>query len=315
MYWLITLIRNFLFDYGILKSKAFEDVFVLCVGNIRVGGTGKTPMVEYLINALKDDFNIAVLSLGYKRKTKGIREISKQDDFQSVGDEPMQMFERFPMIKFFVNKDRNKAISFIKEKYPNTQVIILDDAYQYRKTKPNRTILLTEYYRPFYKDFLLPYGRLRERRKEKKRADYIVVSKTPNNLTKEEKQQVVSKIKPNERQQVFFASIGYNEDIKQVLEGKEVALLVGIDNPKPLQNYLQTFCKINKVLKFPDHHSFSQKELEKISNITLPIVTTRKDFTRIKNTKAKIFIQDIQIVIDHTFIENIKKDIKQSGIQ
>lgn len=299
-----------MFDHGIIASKNFNDVFVLCVGNLRVGGTGKTPMVEYLINNLKDEFNIAVLSLGYKRKTKGIREISKEDDFLSVGDEPKQMSEKFPNVKFFVNKDRNKAINFIKQKYPNTQVIILDDAYQYRKTKPAKTILLTEYARPFYRDFVLPYGRLRESRAGKKRSDYIVVTKCPKDLEEKEKQKITDRIKPNRNQKVFFASIDYNENIKQILKGKDVALLSAIDNPLPLQTYLKTFCNIKQVLKFEDHHIFTSKELEKIAKIQLPIITTQKDAIRMKNTKANLFVQDIKINIAETFIKTLKQEIQ-----
>jgi len=310
MYWLITCIRNFLFDYNIIKSKSFKNVFILCVGNLRVGGTGKTPMVEYLVKNLKEDFNVAVLSLGYKRKTKGIREITTEDDFLTVGDEPKQMSEKFKDVRFFVNKNRNKAITFIKQKYPQTQVIILDDAYQYRKTKAEKTILLTEYARPFYKDFLLPLGRLRERRKEKKRSDYIVVTKSPKLLTKEEKNNTISKIRPKEKQQVFFASLKYDENIKQELSDKNVVLLTGIDNPLPLQEYLRSFCKVTKTMKFADHHIFSKEEIKEISKITLPIVTTRKDATRLKTTTAKIFIQDVETEIEKTFMENIKRDIK-----
>lgn len=311
MYWLITYIRNFLFDHGIIASKSFDDVFVLCVGNLRVGGTGKTPMVEFLINNLKDEFEVAVLSLGYKRKTKGIREINKEDDFLSVGDEPKQMSEKFPNVRFFVNKDRNEAINFIKQKYPNTQVIILDDAYQYRKTKPVKTILLTEYARPFYKDFVLPYGRLRESRKGKERSDYIVVTKCPKDLEEKEKQKITDKIKPNGNQQVFFASIDYNENIKQTLKGKDVALLTAIDNPLPLQTYLKTFCNIKQVLRFEDHHIFTSKELEEIAKIQLPIVTTQKDAIRLKNIKANLFVQDIKINIEDTFIKSTKQEIKK----
>lgn len=310
MYWLITYIRNFLFDHGIIGSRYFEDVFVLCVGNLRVGGTGKTPMVEYLIENLKDEFNIAVLSLGYKRTSKGIREISKEDDFLSVGDEPKQMSERFPKVRFFVNKDRNKAIDFIKQKYPNTQVIILDDAYQYRKTYPTKTILLTEYARPFYKDFVLPYGRLRESRKGKKRSNYVVVTKCPKDLDEKTKQNIMDKIKPYQGQQVFFASIDYNENIKQTLKGKDITLLTAIDNPKPLQTYLQTFCNIKKILKFEDHHIFTPKEIEEINNIRLPIITTQKDAIRLKNSKANLFIQDIKLSIEDDFIKSIKQDVK-----
>lgn len=310
MYWLITYIRNLLFNKGLLRSYSFADVFVLCVGNLRVGGTGKTPMVEYLIRNLHKEYNLAVLSLGYKRQTKGLKEITSADDYKSVGDEPKQMSEKFPDVRFFVNKDRNQAIEYIKQKYPSTQLIILDDAYQYRKTKPTKTILLTEYHRPFYSDFVLPYGRLRERRKEKRRADYIVVTKSPNEISVKDRQIIISSIKPLSNQQIFFSSIQYNEDLQSELMGKDVALLVGIDNPQPLISYLNTFCKVKQVLKFPDHHSFSEKETQMISKIKYPIITTEKDYSRLKDFNKKLYVQKIELEVDNSFLNMLKRDIE-----
>lgn len=310
MYWLITYIRNLLFNKGLLRSYSFADVFVLCVGNLRVGGTGKTPMVEYLIRNLHKEYNLAVLSLGYKRQTKGLKEITSADDYKSVGDEPKQMSEKFPDVRFFVNKDRNQAIEYIKQKYPSTQLIILDDAYQYRKTKPTKTILLTEYNRPFYSDFVLPYGRLRESRKEKRRADYIVVTKSPNEISVKDRQIIISSIKPLSNQQIFFSSIQYNEDLQSELMGKDVALLVGIDNPQPLISYLNTFCKVKQVLKFPDHHSFSEKETQMISKIKYPIITTEKDYSRLKDFNKKLYVQKIELEVDNSFLNMLKRDIE-----
>lgn len=310
MYWLITYIRNLLFNKGLLRSYSFADVFVLCVGNLRVGGTGKTPMVEYLIRNLHKEYNLAVLSLGYKRQTKGLKEITSADDYKSVGDEPKQMSEKFPDVRFFVNKDRNQAIEYIKQKYPSTQLIILDDAYQYRKTKPTKTILLTEYHRPFYSDFVLPYGRLRESRKEKRRADYIVVTKSPNEISVKDRQTIISSIKPLSNQQIFFSSIQYNEDLQSELMGKDVALLVGIDNPQPLISYLNTFCKVKQVLRFPDHHSFSEKETQMISKIKYPIITTEKDYSRLKDFNKKLYVQKIELEVDNSFLNMLKRDIE-----
>lgn len=310
MYWLITYIRNLLFNKGLLRSYSFADVFVLCVGNLRVGGTGKTPMVEYLIRNLHKEYNLAVLSLGYKRQTKGLKEITSADDYKSVGDESKQMSEKFPDVRFFVNKDRNQAIEYIKQKYPSTQLIILDDAYQYRKTKPTKTILLTEYHRPFYSDFVLPYGRLRESRKEKRRADYIVVTKSPNEISVKDRQIIISSIKPLSNQQIFFSSIQYNEDLQSELMGKDVALLVGIDNPQPLISYLNTFCKVKQVLKFPDHHSFSEKETQMISKIKYPIITTEKDYSRLKDFNKKLYVQKIELEVDNSFLNMLKRDIE-----
>ncbi|MCF0209997.1 MAG: tetraacyldisaccharide 4'-kinase [Bacteroidales bacterium] len=314
MYGLITEIRNYLFDKQIIASKKHKNIYVLCVGNLRVGGTGKTPMVEYLIKNLKEDFNVAVVSLGYKRQSKGLREISQDDTFLSVGDEPKQMSVKFPDVKFVVNKDRNQAIEYIKNKYPDTQVIILDDAYQYRKTIPTKTILLTEYSRPFYEDKVIPYGRLRESDKNKKRADYIVVTKTPNGVSENQKQGIISRIKVSANQTVFFSQINY-APLPQNLIGQDIILIAGIDNPTPLQKYLETQCKVRKLMKFPDHYAFQDKDIKQIKQeaerLNCQIVTTEKDYARLKRYNLNMFVQTIEIKVDNNFINIIKDDIRK----
>ncbi|MBQ9253343.1 MAG: tetraacyldisaccharide 4'-kinase [Bacteroidales bacterium] len=335
MYKLITTIRNLLFDKNIIKSKKYKDVFVLCVGNLRVGGTGKTPMVEYLLTNLQDKFPTAVVSLGYKRKTKGLKEITPQDDYLSVGDEPKQMSTKFPKVKFFVNKDRNEAIDYIIKQYPNIQLVILDDAYQYRKTTPTKTILLTEYSRPFFEDKLLPYGRLRERQKEKRRADYIVVTKSPNfvlengnfileqrnketeNLNKEIRQRinVIKKgIDILPYQKLYFSTIKYSDSLLK-LKKKNILLVTGIDNPRPLENYLHSFCDVKKVLKYPDHYNYLDKDILHIKKLSKEysalIVTTQKDAQRLQNRGIDFYVQDIETQVDNNFIKDIEDDIRK----
>lgn len=315
MYYLVSIIRNFLFNKGFIKSISHEDIFVLCVGNIRVGGTGKTPMVEYLVRSLKEDFPLAVVSLGYKRKTKGLKEITQEDTFLTVGDEPKQMSEKFKDVKFFVNKDRNEAINYIKKTYPEIKLIILDDAYQYRKTRPTKTILLTEYARPFYKDRIIPYGRLRERIKEKRRADYIVVTKSPKNISKEEKFSIQQKINKNDKQEIFFSHIEYSRETQSILQGKDVVLLAGIDNPRPLKDYLETFCSVKNLIKYPDHHNFTSQDIDNVKNISkkysAQIVTTEKDYMRLKEENLDLVVQHIEVNVDDNFINKLKDEIRR----
>lgn len=315
MYYLVSIIRNFLFNKGLIKSISHQDVFVLCVGNIRVGGTGKTPMVEYLVRNLKEDFPLAVVSLGYKRKTKGLREITQKDTFLTVGDEPKQMSEKFKDVKFFVNKDRNEAINYIKKTYPEIKLIILDDAYQYRKTRPTKTILLTEYARPFYKDRIIPYGRLRERIKEKQRADYIVVTKSPQNISLEEKLSIQQEINKNDKQEIFFSHIEYSNDNQEILKGKDVVLLAGIDNPKPLKDYLESFCDVKTLIKYPDHHNFSSQDIENVKKISqefsAQIVTTEKDYMRLKEENLDLVVQNIEVTVEDNFINRLKDEIRR----
>lgn len=330
MYYLVTLIRNFLFNKGILKQIQHKGVFVVCVGNIRVGGTGKTPFVEYLLRHLNQD-NIAVLSLGYKRKTKGFLEVKETLTSYEVGDEPKQMKENFPNVKFFVCKDRNYAIEKIKTLYKQIKIIILDDAYQYRKTKPTKTILLTEFARPFYSDFLIPYGRLREQRKESKRADYIIVTKCPNNINKEQKDEVKRHINLKTYQKLFFSKIIYKEpylinDNKQTipLENKNIILVVGIDNPSPIIEYLKKKNNVLCVKKYNDHHFFTTQDINDIEQSfdknkqQNPIIlTTEKDAIRLNDIKNPLYVLPIENIIDdeindkEEFLKQIQDDIRR----
>ena len=317
MYYFITIIRNFLFDKNIIRSRHYDDVFVLCVGNLRVGGTGKTPMVEYLVNNLKDDFHLAVVSLGYGRKTKGLRQINKDDTVLTVGDEPLQMFNKFSNIPFFVSKDRNIAIDYIRNNYKDIKLIILDDALQYRKTRPNKTILLTEYARPFYKDMIMPYGRLRESKSAKKRADYIVVTKCPD-IKKESRQEIIKNIKPTINQSVYFSQIrytkayNYRNKIEEDIKNKNFLFVAGIDNPIPAINYMKSVgCNI-ELLKYNDHHAYSDKDIKNIKQKLKPnqkLITTEKDAMRLSHSDLDFLVLAIENTIDDKFLNNFKYEL------
>ena len=311
MYYLITIIRNFLFSCGFIKSQRYSDIFVLCVGNIRVGGTGKTPMIEYLIRNLQDEFPLSVVSLGYKRKTKGLKEVLVSDTADAVGDEPKQMKEKFPNILFFVNKNRNTAIDFIRKNYSNIRLILLDDAYQYRKTSPNATILLTEYNRPYFNDKIIPYGRLREQRIQSKRANYIIVTKCPNDITQNEKQDFIKKLSPLPYQKVFFSKIQYKFST-EITNNSKLLFVAGIDNPSPAVKYLQMLGYDVILKKYPDHYNFKEKDIREIETLSKQdriIITTEKDAVKLKQFDIKFVTLQIENSIDGNLIQEIKNQM------
>ncbi len=294
IYDLITSIRNFLFDKGIFKSTTF-NIPIIAVGNLSVGGTGKTPQIEYLIRLLKDDYKVAVLSRGYKRKTKDFVLLDTHHITDDVGDEPMQYFKKFPDINIAVDANRVNGIEQLLKSKDKPGIVLLDDAYQHRKVKAGFYILLTKFDELFSDDFLLPTGNLRESRRGAKRAHIILVTKSPENLSMEEQQKIIEKIRPTNQQQVFFTSISYSEILKgnisipvSELKNYEVVLVTGIANPSSLLNFLQKKNIRYKHLKFPDHHDFSQKNIDKIrleyesikSNKKL-LLTTEKDYVRL----------------------------------
>src|SRR5687767_9450524 len=201
-------LRNLLYDKNILKSSSFNFP-IICVGNLAVGGTGKTPMVEYLVRLLKDEYKVATMSRGYKRKTKGFAIANEGTTALDIGDEPMQFFKKFPDITVSVAEERLVSIPQLLHDKPETRVIILDDAFQHRQVKAGLNILLTEYRDLFTRDFILPAGNLRDMKSSYKRADIIIVTKCKSHLNEEEKLKLVKEIKPLEHQKIFFTKIEY----------------------------------------------------------------------------------------------------------
>ena len=282
----------------------------ICVGNLRIGGTGKTPLVEYIVNFLSQHFQTAILSRGYGRKTKGYINAKETSYLSSqiIGDEPMQYFSKFPNVEIAVCKKRKTGIQNLLKKNPKLKGVVLDDAYQHLSVNYSLRILLTEYHRPFFKDFPIPSGRLREFRCAAKYADIIIVTKCPNDLTQENRKDFILQLKPKQHQEVFFTTIHYAESRRA--EGKnEILLVTGIDNPKPLLDYLEGYYgKINR-LHFPDHHSFTKKDIEKIIKLkeklggdNCIIFTTEKDAMRLQAFENMPEFQTIPIEI--AFLEN-----------
>ena len=312
VYALITEVRNFLYDKGILKSVTF-DIPVISVGNLNLGGSGKTPQIEYLIRLLKPDYKIAVVSRGYKRLTKGYITADKHVTAASIGDEPFQIYRKFNDIIVAVSEDRALAIqNLINDFHPD--IILLDDAFQHRRIKPGLQILLSPFDRPFYKDRLLPAGNLRELPKNARRADMVVITKMPDNTSIENLQKIQKNIKKYAgNKAVFFSKINYdlfitNEIQKinlQKLSAYNIILVTGIANPKPLYAFLSEKNINFESLKFGDHHHFSQTDInriimhfERINNPKKLILTTEKDYVKLKTLlKVPLYYIPIQTEI------------------
>lgn len=313
-YHLATSVRNVFYNLGIFKSKKFKTP-IINVGNLSVGGSGKSPMVMYLADLLSKHYRTGVLSRGYGRVTKGYGITNYESNYKIVGDEAMQLFERFKnRFVIAVSEQRvpgaEKVISDM-----DLDVLVLDDAYQHRAIRPGFNILMTDYNDPYFKDFVLPAGDLRESRSGASRAQIIMVSKCPSDLTEEKKQYFVSRIKPAYNQKVFFSSIRYDENIFSVnkklpdnnLAYYDILLITGIANPKPLVQHLAKFSQKVKHLKFKDHHNFSDSDIKnilaeykKLGEYKL-ILTTEKDYVRLKTfdyLRELVYYWPINVSID-----------------
>lgn len=326
LYDVVTRIRNFLFEVGIFKQHQFKTPIIV-VGNLSVGGTGKTPQIEYLIRLLNNNYKIGVLSRGYKRKTKGFVLIDNNHSVADVGDEPLQYFKKFKNISVAVDANRVNGIHQL-QKNNKPEVILLDDAYQHRKVKPNFSILLTKYNDLFVDDYLLPTGNLRESKKGAKRSDVILVTKCPENLSFE-KQQLVEQKLSKYNKPVFFTFIKYASIIKgfveidvENLKKYSVLLITGIANPKPLLHFLNDK-KVNfQHLQFSDHHDFSEREIANIQHQfnridakQKLILTTEKDFMRLENRLEQLCYLPIETIFlnnkesfDHLILNQIKRN-------
>lgn len=293
----VTSVRNKLFDWEVLPSQKY-DFPVISVGNITVGGTGKTPLTEYLIRLLKDDWNLALLSRGYKRQTKGALLAEKDATANEIGDEPYQMLSKFPQLNVVVAEKRVEGMDII-QKSTSTNVVLMDDAYQHRYVCPGLSILVIDYNRPLWKDAPFPAGDLRETKAGQNRADLIVINKCPQQLTVEEKNKWIKKLKPEPHQKVFFSSVNYGMpiDLKRNvlnLNDRPLMLLAGIARPEPFYEFVEQQYQVHNKLTYPDHHHFDEKDIAKIKQRLgalgdkAKIVTTEKDFGRLKGWDSEI---------------------------
>jgi tetraacyldisaccharide 4'-kinase len=301
LYGLITAVRNFLYDYGILSSVEFQFP-VICVGNITVGGTGKTPHTEYIAGLLKDKYKVATLSRGYKRETRDFRIASLSSQVSEIGDEPMEIFRKFPDLLVTVDRNRVHGVNKILEEYPGTEVIILDDGFQHRKITPGFSILLSDYDRLIFRDYMLPYGNLREHKENMRRADIILITKSPENISPIQRRLIVKEINKSPYQNLYFTSFIYKHPVPVFANpssdgqfsiaqgtGCGIVLVTGIANPQPLKEYLDRSYNEIIHLSFPDHHNYSEKDLLRISSAyndlaseNRYVFTTEKDAVRLR---------------------------------
>ncbi|NNT71752.1 tetraacyldisaccharide 4'-kinase [Flavobacterium sp. IMCC34852] len=286
LYGIITSVRNYLYDKGILKSYAF-DIPVIAVGNLSVGGTGKTPQIEYLIRLLSPKYKVATLSRGYKRKSEGFILADANANAAILGDEPFQYFQKFPQIQVAVDADRRNGITQLLAQKDKPEVILLDDAFQHRKVKAGFYILLTSFDDLFCDDFMLPMGNLRESRNGAKRANLIIVTKCPSEISELAQQNIKKKI--GLHVPVFFSFVKYDDKVYNqngslnvsATKTQEKVLLAGIAKPKPFFDYLQS--GDDTVMTYADHHHFSESDILNIKSQAKDkiIVTTEKDFVRL----------------------------------
>lgn len=311
-------IRNKLFDWGILPSEAF-DVPVISVGNITVGGTGKTPHVEYLVRLLKEVCTVAVLSRGYKRSTRGFLLADESTTAREIGDEAYQMKLKYPFISMAVDKNRREGIRLLSDNQ-QTGVILLDDAFQHRYVRPGINILLTDYHRLICDDALLPAGRLREPKKSKDRANIVIVTKCPRTIKPMDFRVLSKALSLYPYQKLFFTTFKYThiyplftnkkQDISltEILEDEEILLVAGVAQPKQVEDDLAIYCKHITLMPFSDHHSFKERDLirirEAFDNLKgkhKRIITTEKDAARLRTIvndevlKENLFVLPVEV--------------------
>lgn len=309
LYGVIIIVRNKMYDKSIFTSVKFSTPTIV-VGNLNVGGTGKSPQIEYLIRLLQKKYKVAVLSRGYKRKTKGFQLADKESTAQKIGDEPMQFYDKFKNIYVAVDSDRVNGVNLLNKLKVAPEVILLDDAFQHRKITGGLNILLTTYQNLYIDDTMLPVGNLRENKEGAKRAQVIVVSKCPEGLTYKEQLIIEQKLRPKANQKVFFSTIVYRNEVLNEkskinlldLLNYQVILVTGIANADPLLQFLNKKNIKFKHLKYKDHYNFSNSDKEKIKqefdNLNSGkkiILTTEKDYIRsFKNFNAQMYYLTIQ---------------------
>jgi len=292
-------LRNLLFDWGILSSEEFR-LPVISVGNITVGGTGKTPHTEYLVDLLQETYEVAMLSRGYKRKTRNFTIAGESSTVDEIGDEPRQVKNKFPRIRVAVDRKRVNGIRQLCKLAPPVEVVILDDAFQHRYVKPGKSILLIDYNRMITEDFLLPAGRLREPASARKRADIILITKSPGSLKPIEMRNIVNKLHLDLHQHLFFTCMEYGtiqpvfpesvSSAEHTPDATSMVILSGIANPAPFIEYASTLNEKVQVISFPDHHRYTEKDiiqlekiLDKTGRDTSMVLTTEKDAVRLQS--------------------------------
>lgn len=287
-------IRNLFYDWGIFRSQSF-DTPTFCIGNLSVGGTGKTPMIEYMIRLLEPHRKLAVLSRGYRRKSKGYLLSHSNSTVQDLGDEPYQVFKKFPQVKVAVDADRIRGIQKLQEDC-SPELILLDDAFQHRRVQPSHSLVLTQFSNLYTRDFYLPMGRLRDARNQIKRAEGIFVTKCPADLSEEKAQAIEQELGLAPHQQLFFSTLCYDTDLQggeeplplSKMKDTPFALVTGIANPAPLLEHMDRLGLNYEHFRFADHHYFTENDLFRFHNFEY-ILCTEKDFTRLEGRVQRLY--------------------------
>lgn len=311
LYGVVVRLRHLLYDYRIFSSTTF-NVPIICVGNLSVGGTGKTPMVEYLIKNLQSYKRVGIISRGYKRKTRGFVFANEKSTVLDLGDEPFQFWRKYPEIILAVDSDRVRGVKKMLKLQNPPDVILLDDAFQHRRIKAQKNVVLTSYNNLYSDDYLLPTGNLRDVVSRAKKADVVVVTKCPTNISEKKRKEITEKLKRNETQKVVFTTISYSKKIYSQEETinfhdflkTPFVLVTGIANPLPLIHFLDDNQANYKHLQFPDHHSFTNTEIEKLKKESR-ILTTEKDFVRLQNQLTNIYYLPIETEFVSKFEESV----------
>ena len=301
IYDIVTRMRNVAYDAQWLKQKQCK-VPTIVVGNLITGGSGKTPMIAYLLNHFSNHFSLAVLSRGYKRKSSGFVLANQDSSIESLGDETYLLSQKFPTTHFGVCKNRLEGVEQLLSKFPTVDGVLLDDGYQHRQLKPSFQILLTPHHNPWFRDCVLPTGNLRESANGKKRADVVVVTKCPSNLSKIERDEHIHQLQLDAHQHIFFSTIVYDSYVfgasrmeLQSFVKKPFVLVTGIANAKPLTDYLEGIGADFEHLAFADHHSFTASDCKKMLSKQRPILTTEKDYVRLSPIIKEVFFIPISI--------------------
>ncbi len=335
LYGIIISLRNLCYDIGLFNSEEYPFP-IICIGNLSVGGTGKTPHTEFIIRLLKGKHKLASLSRGYGRNTKGYKLASSTDNAKSIGDEPFQIFQKFPSILVAVAEKRRKGIEELLRLEDNPEIIVMDDAYQHRAVKAGMNILLTDYSKLYIDDVILPSGRLREWKSGAKRADLIVVTKSPAVLSPLEIRRISQSLKPRPNQKVFFSYITYKKakalnqaaielvGMKDKFASRAVLIVSAIANPESLVLHMNRYSKEVQALSFKDHHYFDQKDYKKINSslegLLSPqkaIIITEKDAVKFDATQfgnTPVFCVPISIEFhshqEQSFTEEIENYVR-----
>jgi tetraacyldisaccharide 4'-kinase len=307
-------LRNRMYDMGILKSQKV-DISTIVIGNVALGGTGKTPHARYFLNALKSTENVALLSRGYGRKSKGFHQVVDTASAEMVGDEPLEIKRNLPEIPVFVCEKRVEGVEKIHNLFPKTQWVVLDDAFQHRALKGDIHILLTEWKRPYFKDFVLPMGTLRDHPGEAKRADIIIFTKCPEHLSEAQMKEARSQLTGIEPGRVFFSKMVYKKAVwisekKITLDAESQVLgLAGIAHPHYFESHLSKIYNLKKFKTYPDHHAFSaddiqviRREFDTFDGSSKAVLTTEKDAMRLLHTDLIYDIPVGYIPLDIEFI-------------